>query len=143
VRIHIANGRTPDVLSRIVEHKESIGTTILPYRQHKGIKRWLAHTHPYALPSITINECITEIFLKREKTVSLLPVGIVSANDKFEKGDLVAIRTLDKQTIGIGIAAYDSLTLESVLGKKDQKLFMHYNKIYIYEHPVDENDHAE
>ena len=132
IQIHIANARVPQVLTRIL-NKESVGTTILPYKQHRGIKRWLANTHPYALPSVKINVQLGEIFLKKEKAISLLPVGIVSMEGEFEKGDLVAIKDSSSQTIGLGIAAYSSVTLSSIVGEKGQKFFIHYNKIYIFD----------
>ena len=64
--------------------------------------------------------------------MSLLPVGILGLIGEFEKGDLVSIKNTAHETIGVGIAAYNSRLLTKVIKQKDQKLFMHYNKIYIF-----------
>lgn len=134
IKTHIANARIPDVLQKILD-KETIGTQVLPYKQDKGIKRWLAHTYSSAMPQIVINEGISLIFEKREKAVSLLPVGIVSIEGDFTKGDLVSIRDEKGHKLGIGLAGYSSEELKAVIGKRGQKLFIHYNKIALFDEP--------
>lgn len=132
IQTHIVNAKIPDVILKILLEKQTIGTTILPYKKDKGIKRWLAHTQSATLPCVKINQGISEIFAKREKAVSLLPIGIVSVEGEFEKGELVNIQAESGKSLGLGIASYDSKTLTEVIGKKDQKVFMHYNKISLY-----------
>ncbi len=133
IKIHIANARTPNVLQSII-NDEPVGTKILPFKQDKGIKRWLAHTYSPSLPSVILNEGISSIFLKREKCVSLLPVGIVSIQGEFEKGDLVSIKDETGRSLGLGLAGYSSKALQDVMGQKGQKAFIHYNKISIFDH---------
>lgn len=133
IKTHIANARVPDIIQRLAED-EPIGTQVLAFKQDKGIKRWLAHTYSSSLPAIILNEGISSILVKREKAVSLLPVGIVSIDGEFEKGDLVSIKNEQGKSIGLGLAGYDSNTLLSILGQKGQKVFIHYNKISIFDH---------
>lgn len=133
ITTHIANARLPNVLQRLV-HGEQLGSQVLPFKQDKGIKRWLAHTYSSSLPAVILNEGISNILAKREKAVSLLPVGIVSVMGEFEKGDLVSIKTENGHSIGLGLAGYDSVTLSNILGQKGQKAFIHYNKISIFDH---------
>jgi glutamate 5-kinase len=133
IRTHIANARIPNILQRLVQG-ESLGTQVLPFKQDKGIKRWLAHTYSSSLPAVVLNEGISSILTKREKAVSLLPVGIVSVIGEFEKGDLVSIKNEKGHSIGLGLAGYDSVSLSNVLGQKGQKAFIHYNKISIFDH---------
>ncbi|MBS0288143.1 MAG: glutamate 5-kinase [Proteobacteria bacterium] len=128
----IANARIKEVLPRLL-NEEAIGTKILPYKQDKGIKRWLAHTYSSAMPFVIINEGISAIFEKREKAVSLLPVGIISFEGEFTKGDLVSIRDEKGNKLGVGLAGYDSTQLGEVIGKRGQKVFIHYNKIALFE----------
>ncbi len=132
IQTHIANARIKEVLLRIV-NEEAIGTRILPYKQDKGIKRWLAHTYSTKMPFVIINEGISTIFAKREKAVSLLPVGIVSFEGDFTKGDLISIRDENGRKLGVGVAGYDSAQLTEVIGKRGQKVFIHYNKIALFE----------
>lgn len=132
INTHIANARLPNVLQRLLNGEE-IGTKILPFKQDKGIKRWLAHTYSDALPSVFLNDGISRILTRREKAVSLLPIGITSVKGEFEKGDLVSIKNEQGKSIGLGIARYDSSFLSSVIGQKGQKIFIHYNKICIFD----------
>lgn len=133
IHTHIANARIPNVLPKLVLENNVLGTTILPFKQNKGIKRWLFHAVPTSLPAISINEGISTILSSKLKAVSLLPVGITAIAGEFEKGDLVSILSHEGVPIGLGIAGYDSKLLSQALGKKEQKAFMHYNKISIYD----------
>jgi glutamate 5-kinase len=133
VQTHIANAGIPDVITRLVHHHEPLGTTIVPYKQQKGIKRWLVHTPSSKLPAVVVNEGLSQILEKKEKAVSILPVGITSIIGEFEKGDLVSIKNNHDKTLGLGVAGYNSQALNLVLGQKDQKVFIHYNKISMLE----------
>lgn len=132
IEVHIANARAPEVLLKAVKEKHTLGTTIESAKTVKGIKRWLAYSTASTLPSVIIHEGICELLLKKEKALSLLPVGILGLIGEFEQGDLVSIKNTAHEAIGVGIAAYDSRILAKVIKQKDQKLFMHYNKIYIF-----------
>ncbi|MBS0288481.1 MAG: glutamate 5-kinase [Proteobacteria bacterium] len=132
VKIHIANARAPNVLQRIL-NGEQLGTYILPYKQDKGIKRWLAHTYSSSLPVVILHEGISTIFTKRERAVSLLPVGVSAIQGEFEKGDLVSLKDEKGRNLGLGLAGYSSEVLSELMGKKGQKAFIHYNKISLFE----------
>ena len=80
--------------------------------------------------------CIAKIFKKRDKAVSLLPVGITAIIGDFAQGDLIAIKAENGEALGLGIAGYNSQTLSQILGQKEQKVFVHYNKIYIFDKQV-------
>jgi glutamate 5-kinase len=108
---------------------------VLAYKKDKGIKRWLHTTKVDTLPAVTLNEGISTILMKRERAVSLLPVGITAISGEFEKGDLVSIKNQSGKAIGLGVARYNASLLSEVIGLKDQKIFIHYNKICIFDHP--------
>ncbi len=132
IQTYIANARIDEVLIKLL-NDEKLGTQVLPFKKDKGIKRWLAHTYSTAMPFVIINEGISSIFAKREKAVSLLPVGILSIDGEFSKGDLVSIRDEKGHKLGIGLAGYDSKQLSEVIGKRGQKVFIHYNKIALFD----------
>ena len=132
IHSYIANARIKDVLPKLL-NGENLGTEVLPFKRDKGIKRWLAHTYSTAMPYVIINEGISTIFSKREKAVSLLPVGIIAIEGEFAKGDLVSIRNEQGHKLGIGLAGYDSKELREVIGKRGQRVFIHYNKIALFD----------
>ena len=72
------------------------------------------------------------IFANKSKAVSLLPIGIEKIEGSFEKGDIVLIKDQHLKLLGVGLAEYGSEDLEQKLGQKNEKHFMHYNKIYIF-----------
>jgi len=53
---------------------------------------------------------------------SLLPVGITAVDGDFKRGDPVTIRSADGQSLGLGLARYDSAEAEAVKGKHSQDI---------------------
>lgn len=132
IRTHIANANTPDILLRLIQQEEkNLGTTIIGETKVRGIKKWLAYTK-HANASILVNACMANIFDNKSKAVSLLPIGIEKIEGSFKKGDIVLIKDQTSKLLGVGLAEYGSEVLEQKLGKKNEKHFMHYNKIYIF-----------
>ena len=81
--------------------------------------------------SIEVNQCLFDILKEGKRTISILPVGLESSTGDFRKGDLIEIISPGKQQIGIGIARYDSATLQENLGKKDKPEIIHYDHLLI------------
>lgn len=67
---------------------------------------------------VTINERAIKA-LKSKK--SLLPVGVVKIDGNFEKGDIILIRSEDKEHIATGITNYSSTDLKKIIGINSEK----------------------
>lgn len=126
---HIASINQPDALNRIV-NGESLGTTIVPYNKKSSIKKWIAYTSPTG--KIFINNPLYEILKEDKHVISILPIGIISYNGKFEKGDVIEILNTNHDIIGLGIAKYDSTKLDGFLGQKSKPPLIHYDYLYIF-----------
>ena len=112
-RVVIANGRTPDVLTRIFEGDE-VGTVFEPRPQRlEGRKRWIAFfDHPRG--DIEIDAGATKAV--RTDGRSLLAVGITAVRGTFDRGDPVRIVDPGGTEIGRALVNYPSDEVVRILG---------------------------
>lgn len=112
----IANGRQPDVLSRIMGF-DNVGTLFIPYKNKKKIdsrKRWIGFiVRPKG--KIYIDDGASEALQKKGK--SLLPSGIVKIDGDFVKGDVVSILSVKRhKEIARGLINYSSEEVQKIKG---------------------------
>lgn len=101
----IAWGREPDVLLRLVKG-EPIGTWLLAQTpKSQARKRWMAD-HLQLKGSVVVDDGAMTKLIQEGK--SLLPVGMVSVDGDFARGDVIAIRSLTGLEIARGLANYAS-----------------------------------
>lgn len=115
----IVAGREPDRLSRVFAGEE-LGTWVAAEgRPISRRKYWLAYT---ADPrgGLWVDTGATQAL--REKGKSLLPAGIVRVEGDFEKGAVVRILDFQGQTVGVGLANYDSEDMKRIMGLKSGKI---------------------
>lgn len=101
----IAWGREPDALLRLIQG-EVVGTLLLA-STHKlqARKQWIAdHLQMHGAVVVDAGAAIK---LQREGK-SLLPIGMVSVNGTFQRGEVVAVHNEQGQEIARGIANYAS-----------------------------------
>ncbi len=110
----IANGRTPDVLTRVMDG-EDLGTLFLPARRRlTSRKRWIGFTlRPKG--RIYVDDGAFAALSKRGK--SLLASGITDLDGGFERGDVVSISTIgNKDEFARGLTNYSSAELMKIKG---------------------------
>jgi glutamate 5-kinase len=101
----IAWGREPQVLLRLAQG-EAIGTWLLAQTpKSQARKRWMAD-HLQLRGSVTVDDGAADKLIQDGK--SLLPVGMVSVDGDFARGDVIAVLTLAGQEIARGLANYAS-----------------------------------
>lgn len=130
IPVHIANGRTDDIILRIMNN-EVIGTRFPAKKLTSSFKKYMAHAYEEAKGKVVINEGAKNILLS-EKTNSLLPVGVTEIIGKFKKGDIIKIVDEKGHEIGLGLARYDHKKAKEVLGLKNQKPIIHYDHLYLH-----------
>lgn len=132
IRVIIANGKTDDILIRLVTSPQTtLHTEFLPNPEPaSGVKKWLAHSESFAKGRAIINGCAVRA-LRGEKATSLLPIGVVRIEGDFDEGDLIHIVDEQGQSIGVGRSGYDSASAASVLGQHDHKPLVHYDYLYL------------
>ncbi len=101
----IAWGREPDVLLRL-SRGESIGTLLVaPTHKQQARKQWMAD-HLQLRGSVQIDA--GAVIKLRDEGKSLLPIGMVSVEGDFSRGDVIAVRDEQGREIARGLANYAS-----------------------------------
>jgi glutamate 5-kinase len=115
----LANGRMPDVLTRILDGDGSVGTLFLPTsRKRSSRSRWIDSVRPAG--TIVVDDgCV--LALRRNK--SLLPAGVVRVDGGFDPGDVVAITAAtDGALIARGLTNYAATDVDKIRGKKSSEV---------------------
>ena len=97
-----------------------------------NVKKWISYSESFAKGELVVNEGARNALLSSQAT-SLLPVGVVSIEGTFEKGDLIKIKDEYGKLIGIGKSEYNSEKALKYKGNKNKKAVVHYDYLYIME----------
>ncbi len=115
----IAGGRVDRILPRLMAG-EVLGTLFLPHTE--GLipkKRWLGFS---TQPSGQIRVDDGAVNALRNKGSSLLSIGVRSVDGEFEKGDVVAVISLEGLEIARGLCNYNSVELTKICGLKTSQI---------------------
>jgi glutamate 5-kinase len=114
VNVVIADGREPDILVKISQGEE-IGT-FFPVQVSKmeSRKRWML-SGLASKGKVTVDKGAASALKEHNK--SLLPAGVIKAEGKFQRGDIVDILDEKGKHIGYGITNYSSSDLAIIGGK--------------------------
>lgn len=134
INVHIANGLKENTLLKIMDISEDFVHTVFLSAKKKSsnVKKWISYSESFAKGELVVNEGARVALLSNQAT-SLLPVGVISIEGTFEKGDLVRIKDESGQLIGIGKTEYNSDKAEKFKGNKNKKAIVHYDYLYLME----------
>ncbi|QDU34650.1 Glutamate 5-kinase [Poriferisphaera corsica] len=114
----IASGREKSILLRLMDG-EKLGTVLLPAKRKLASKqRWIALTKRPA-GTLVVDEGAANALIVRKK--SLLASGIVKVSGRFEKGDILAIKTEGGDEIARGLTNFDHEDLKLIAGKRSDQ----------------------
>lgn len=114
----IANGSEPDVLVRLADG-ETLGTRFLPAAtQLEGRKRWLLAEKPHGV--VHVDAGAAQKLLRGG--ASLLPVGMVSVDGEFGRGELLGVFAPDGRKIAHGLTSYGSADLSKLCGVQSNRI---------------------
>lgn len=101
----IAYGREADVLLRLAAG-DAIGTTFIAATPKLAArKQWMAD-HLQMRGAVVIDDGAARKV--RDEGKSLLPIGVTEVQGEFQRGDVIAVRTLAGLELARGLANYDS-----------------------------------
>ena len=110
----IANGRLPDVISKVVEG-ELVGTFLHTNRQPLSArKQWLASLL-HAQGQLVLDEGAVTVVSDHGR--SLLPIGITAVTGAFQRGDLVSCVDATGKERARGLVNYASDEAAALIGK--------------------------
>jgi len=117
VKTFITYGRQEKIIEKII-YGEKHGTFFVPKRRLSGYKAWLIMQEPSG--SIIINQGAKNALQQKDGS-SLLPIGVIGCQGKFEKDDIVKIND-GKQQIAIGVTNYSINNVISIAGKHSSEI---------------------
>ena len=135
----IAWGREPDALLRLVSG-EPIGTVLLAQTpKQQARKQWIAD-HLQMRGSVSVDDGAAARV--SAGTASLLPIGMVSVEGEFSRGDVIAVRDGTGTEIARGLANYASAEarllcrhasadIESLLGYAAEPEMLHRDNLVL------------
>ncbi|MES2584438.1 MAG: glutamate 5-kinase [Pseudomonadota bacterium] len=101
----IAWGREPDALIRLIQG-EAIGTLLVAQTQkQQARKQWMAD-HLQMRGAVVVDDGAA--VKVRAEGKSLLPIGMVSVEGDFSRGDVIAVRDASGSELARGLANYSS-----------------------------------
>lgn len=132
IEVYIANGKKDNILVDLLNKKKDTISThfIADASGFSSVKKWIAHSDGFAKGEVIINENAAKA-LTGTNAVSLLPVGILQIEGKFEKDDIIKITDERGKFLGVGRAQYNSEKAVQLIGKKNQKPLIHYDYLYL------------
>lgn len=111
----IANGREPDILTKLLDG-DNFGTVFVPaQRKLDSRQRWIGMTVRPA-GTLIVDDGAARALTEGGK--SLLATGITEITGRFETGDAVIIRDQRGREIARGLINYNSRECRLVMGKK-------------------------
>jgi glutamate 5-kinase len=114
----VADGRTPDLLPRLLAGEE-LGTFFAPRPQRAGGRgRWIRSARPAGTVYVDDGAAAAVV----EKNRSLLPAGVSRVEGRFERGDVVAIAAADGRALAHGLSNYASGDVDRLKGKRSAEV---------------------
>jgi glutamate 5-kinase len=119
VNVVIAGGREPGILERISQGQD-VGT-LFPAQVNKmeSRKRWML-SGLASRGKVTVDKGASSAL--REHHKSLLPAGVLQAEGRFQRGDIVNLLDDNGRRIGYGIVNYSSSDLALIGGKHSDRI---------------------
>lgn len=133
IDVYIANGTTPQVITRLVEgDQDFVCTHFTACDRSPAIKKWIAYSDGFTKATVIVNQGAADALRDHNKAASLLYPGIVKIEGEFKKDDLLLIKDNQGVTIGVGRSSIDKDRLLKLDPKKHNKPVIHYDYLYIY-----------
>jgi len=125
IKTIIANSKRKNILNKIIAG-EDVGTFFAPQtvKKVKSIKKWIAFGMK-TKGGIVIDRGAEEAVLNKGK--SILAVGVVKVDGKFNKGDTLKVFSLDSKLIAKGISNFSSEDIEKIKGKNRDKILSEFD----------------
>ena len=119
VEVVVANGKSPDALTRLASGEE-VGTLFPPTgSKMESRKRWM-------LSGLSNRaEIVVDVGAVRAllgKSSSLLPAGITEVLGKFDRGDTILILGPDRSQVACGITSYGSDEVAKIKGHHSHRI---------------------
>ncbi|MEM9305456.1 MAG: glutamate 5-kinase [Pseudomonadota bacterium] len=131
--VWIANGRRPDVVTQ-AQTGAAVGTRFpRSDRRASGHRRWIAGAPKKEQAGVVINDGAEAVLRSPDRLASLLPVGVVSVEGEFQRGDVVPIMNAALEVVAYGRAEQSSETVRAHVGQRNRRPVVHYDYLFVLE----------
>ncbi len=119
INLIIADGQDSHALSHLYDNQTKKSTLFAAQKcDNNARKIWLgAHMNPKG--SVSIDDGALSALNSGK---SLLPVGVKSVSGDFKRGDVIEIKTLSGDKIGMGISAYNADDARRIIGVNSSEI---------------------
>ncbi len=115
----IARGDYPKVLMQLFDAK-AVGTYFEPEETRMSSRKcWIAYTIDPKGSLILDDGAVRAV---RDNGKSVLPIGVVEVNGRFEEGAAVSLNSLDGQVVGTGLVNYSSADINLIKGLRTSQI---------------------
>jgi glutamate 5-kinase len=115
----IASGRERDVLLRLAAG-ESIGTALVATTAKVAARKQWMSDHLQLRGAVVVDDGAAAKL--RDGGKSLLPIGVVSVEGDFHRGDVIAVRRANGAEIGRGLSNYGSAEARLIARKPSSEI---------------------
>lgn len=119
----IANGRTENVIVKILTGEKEIGTIFVPAEKKLDAKRRFIGQTTRPAGKITVDDGAANALVTKGK--SLLATGITDITGRFDRGQVVEIIDTAGNALARGLTNYSDAELELIKGKRSN----HFGKL--------------
>lgn len=113
----IASGYENNILLRLIEDQETLGSYIHPEPKLKQRERWILNNSHSG--SIEVDDGAKKALLAHK---SLLPSGVTKVNGTFERGDVIEILDSKHKAFAKAVVYYNSTDIAVAAGHKSSEL---------------------
>ncbi|MGQ0527514.1 MAG: glutamate 5-kinase [Alphaproteobacteria bacterium] len=115
----IAKGTDNHALEQLCSNTSKLSTLFIAQESKSNARRrWIeAHLNPKG--SVFIDDGALKAL---QSGRSLLPIGVKNASGNFTRGDVITIRTMNEEKVGIGITAYNAEDTKKIMGLRSDKI---------------------
>jgi glutamate 5-kinase len=115
----IARGAEPDVLLRLAQSRELIGTRLAPVLTRLEVRKRYILSGSQAAGEVAVDAGAARALARGG---SLLPAGVTRVSGEFERGDTVRVSGPDGRGLAVGLCSYASADLAQVCGKQSSEI---------------------
>ena len=114
----IASGYEKNSIRRIISGQDMGTKFVAKESLNESRKRWLMTGYSSSKGEVILDDGAINAI----KNSSLLPAGVIEVSGNFSRGDIVAIKNVEKKIIGWGIANYSSKEISKIKGMKTKEM---------------------
>ena len=144
IHLIITNGRDKNALSELLNEENKKNTLFVAEKSDGNARKNWIQSHLNPRGSVIVDEGAEKAL---DNGRSLLPIGVQSIEGEFERGDVILIKNIYEDQIGIGVSAFSSQDAALIVGKHGDEIpallgyagrteLIHRNDMVLHDNPL-------